>query len=386
MLRAEHGAGSGVSVMDQRLGAWMVCAVAGWFALGCSDEKKAAMSCAPGASVACMCVTGQSGAMTCAASGDGFGACQCESGAGTGGVGGMSGASGASGNGGTSGGGGTAGSGGFVGRDPSMLPTAPSSCPTITEGEVMFGDTKVRVWVGDDGMSLLGPLVIYWHGTCSQPLEAALRGIGSAGIARIKSLGGMVAAIDSPYKSPNNFCPIIAGTEACPGTTTGNGVWCREDYAIADDIVACAIQQVGIDPQRIHTAGMSAGGVMAAAYGFSRSGYLASVTTYSGGGISTIVSPSIQDPNNKYAAMIVHGGPSDGVGAANFQTIAGYYQNELSGSGHFSFICDHGMGHTIPAELGDSTVQFFLDHPFGVTPEPYAGALPTSFPSYCTLP
>lgn len=267
-----------------------------------------------------------------------------------------------------------------------MLPAVPASCPTITEGEVMFGDRKVRVWVGDDGMSMLGPLVIYWHGTCSFPQEAALRGIGAAGIERVKALGGMVAAIDSPYRSPDGFCPIIAATERCPGTTTGNGVWCREDYAAADDIVACAIQQVGIDTRRIHTAGMSAGGVMAAAYAYARSGYLASVTTYSGGGIASVLSPTVQDPGNDYAAMIVHGGASDGVGVANFQTIAGYYQNDLAAMGHFSFICDHGMGHSIPAGLGDSTVQFFVDHPFGVTPEPYASALPASFPSYCALP
>ena len=43
------------------------------------------------------------------------------------------------------------------------------------------------------------------------------------------------------------------------------------------------------------------------------------------------------------------------------------------------------MGHTIPSGLGNSTVKFFEDHPFGVTPEPYATSLPSSFPSYCAL-
>ena len=29
--------------------------------------------------------------------------------------------------------------------------------------------------------------------------------------------------------------------------------------------------------------------------------------------------------------------------------------------------------------------QFMKDHPFGVTPEPYANGLPASFPSYCKI-
>jgi poly(3-hydroxybutyrate) depolymerase len=271
---------------------------------------------------------------------------------------------------------------------PSMLPSTPADCPEIKEGDVMFGGSKVRVWVGDDGMSALGPLVIYWHGTCSDPREVSLAGLGTTGIDRIKELGGMVAAIDSPYKSPDDFCKAlgIPATSKCPGTSTGNGVWCREDFAVADEIVACAIAQVGIDPRRIHTVGMSAGGVMSVEYGDARSGYLASVTSYSGGELPGALHSPVQDPSNKFAAMIVYGGPNDVVGLADFETLANAYQKDLKDRGQFSFICNHGMGHTIPAGIGNSTVQFFEDHPFGVSPEPYADMLPDSFPDYCKLP
>jgi hypothetical protein len=44
------------------------------------------------------------------------------------------------------------------------------------------------------------------------------------------------------------------------------------------------------------------------------------------------------------------------------------------------------MGHTIPSGIGTSTVQFLEDHPFGVSPEPYASMLPDAFPDYCKLP
>ncbi len=273
-------------------------------------------------------------------------------------------------------------------RSPSALPALPANCPEIKEGEVLFGSSKVRVWVGDQGTSRPGPLVIYWHGTCSNPNEVALRGLGAAGIARIKELGGMVAAIDSPYKSPDNFCQAlgIQPTSKCPGTSTGNGVWCREDFDVADAVVACAIQQVGIDTRRIHTAGMSAGGLMAVEYADARSGHLASITSYSGGPLPSLLGAPIQDPDNKFAAMIVYGGPSDVVGLADFERLAETYQAELTQRGHFSFVCNHGMGHTIPAGIGASTLQFFEDHPFGVAPEPYAQALPASFPDYCKLP
>jgi hypothetical protein len=30
-------------------------------------------------------------------------------------------------------------------------------------------------------------------------------------------------------------------------------------------------------------------------------------------------------------------------------------------------------------------VQFFFDHPYGTIPSPYAGGLPASVPSYCSL-
>lgn len=271
---------------------------------------------------------------------------------------------------------------------PSMLPAAPDDCPTLAEGEVMFGDSKVRVWVGDDGMSRLGPLVLYWHGTCSAPVEA-LAGIGLSGIARIKEQGGMLAAVASPYRSPNDFCSGagLPATPACPGTALGNGVWCREDFELADRIVACALQQVGIDPRRIHSAGMSAGGVMSLEYADGRSGYLASVVSYSGGLLPAFLSGvQPQDPSNKFPAMIVHGGTTDVVGAADFEELAAQAQSTLGARGQFSFVCNHGTGHTIPAGIGDSAVRFFEDHPYGAAPEPYAAGLPASFPSYCVLP
>jgi hypothetical protein len=47
--------------------------------------------------------------------------------------------------------------------------------------------------------------------------------------------------------------------------------------------------------------------------------------------------------------------------------------------------CNHGGGHCgAPANDIAAQWQFCKDHPFGVSPDPYASGLPSSFPSYCT--
>jgi hypothetical protein len=82
--------------------------------------------------------------------------------------------------------------------------------------------------------------------------------------------------------------------------------------------------------------------------------------------------------------MLFYGGANDMV-IINFadQTMA--YHDWMTMNGHFSFMCNHNMGHTVPATGVDSAYQFLQDHPFGTYPDPYAKALPSGFPSYCSL-
>jgi hypothetical protein len=51
--------------------------------------------------------------------------------------------------------------------------------------------------------------------------------------------------------------------------------------------------------------------------------------------------------------------------------------------------CDHGGGHCglplLPADVANSGWQFMVDHPFGVSPEPYAAGIPATFPKYCKV-
>ena len=139
-----------------------------------------------------------------------------------------------------------------------------------------------------------------------------------------------------------------------------------------------------IDARKIHSMGMSAGGLQTTAFSFLRSSYLASVATYSGGLPGGIVIPD-EEPGNPFAALIFFGGASDTYGTLDFAAASAAYYDALLADGRFAGLCDHGGGHDIPLDAAPSVVEFFAAHPFGTSPSPYADGLPASFPAYCSL-
>ena len=254
---------------------------------------------------------------------------------------------------------------------PSALPQPTGPCPEFTEGLLTFQPAgiparKVRIYISSAAKTLDGPLVFYWHGTGSSPTEAAT-GIGTTQIDAIKALGGLVAA---PERDPNS------GTWPWYYVASTNR---DDDLRVADEVLACALQKVGVNTSRIHSLGMSAGGLNTTQMSYRRSNYLASVATYSGGMMSSIPT---QNTNNKFAAMIFHGGPSDQV-VISFQTASQNYYNDLKSKSQFAMICNHGNGHKIPTDARAAVWQFFQAPPFGTVPSPYAGGLPSTMPSYC---
>ena len=261
------------------------------------------------------------------------------------------------------------------GPRPSALPTPTGTCPDFIDGTVSFDPAgveprDVRIWISNAAGELDGPLVFYWHAYTSQPEEAAY-GLQQAAIDDILARGGMVVA---PASDPNSG--------QFPWYQIG-GTGLEYDQLLADEILACAIEQVGVDTRHIHSVGMSAGGLQTSQFSTRRSNYVASAATYSGG---VFFNAPYQDPNNKFPAMIIHGGDSDVFGGqVEFKQTSENWFNQLTNNGNFAFMCDHGGGHTIPPNTGDDIWQFFLDHPYGTVDSPYAGGLPSSFPSWCSL-
>jgi predicted esterase len=256
--------------------------------------------------------------------------------------------------------------------DAKALPTATGTCPAFTTGKNTFAPAgiaprDVLLTIGAEADAKDGPLVFFWHGAGGDPSEAA--GALGPAVAGVTSAGGIVAA---PYHDP------AAGDLPWFLSTGGTR---DDDLRLADEILACAIARKGVDLRRIHSVGFSAGAMNTTQFALRRSSWVASIVVYSGAQIFEV---DPQDATNEYPAMLFYGGPNDQV-VVNFDDASHAYHDWLTANGHFSFLCNHGRGHTVPSDGRASAWQFLQDHPYGASPEPYAAALPAGFPTYCTL-
>lgn len=254
-----------------------------------------------------------------------------------------------------------------------VIPAPTGTCPTITNGDVMFAPAGIpprMVNIAMNPAKTGGPLILYWYATGSNPNEAGYA-LGATE-QQILGAGGIVA---TPYADP----------------TAGQFEWFivnmspkLDDFILADEIVGCMAQANLIDTTHIHSMGMSAGALQTTAVSFLRSNWVASVATYSGGVPAGYSAPASQDPANKFAALIFDGGATDDVFNVDFQAASQAYKAMLDADGHYTALCDHNMGHSIPVDAAPSVARFFADNGFGQWPSPYqSSGLPSGFPSYC---
>ncbi len=246
------------------------------------------------------------------------------------------------------------------------------TCPTLATGTITVSGQSVSIWAGTKG-STPAPVLFYWHGTGSTAAEA--QAFMGTQIAEITGEGGVVASFSTSTKT---------------GTDTGDAVWYTGDFAMADQILACAVKQLNIDTRKVYTAGCSAGGLQSGAMLFARSAYLAAVMPNSGG---EVIAGRFPLENAHVPSLITtHGGTSDNV-VISFATASATLDMDVASKaasssppGGFVVDCNHGGGHcAAPAADIAAQWQFCKDHPFGVSPEPYASGLPSTFPSYCTI-
>jgi hypothetical protein len=189
------------------------------------------------------------------------------------------------------------------------------------------------------------------------------------------------------------------------------------DAALFDAVLVCLEQRWGIDEDRVHAMGFSAGSIMADSLGVVRNAAIASIFTWSGaylgfqnnkddlqpamaGGM--IYWPAFET-TNKYAQVIVHGsdgdasctGPSGcdkytvnmgmaGTFVANFNHMGINDSENLPQAGHDVIHCEHDQGHTVAGPGAAAMVRFFADHPRGVVSSPYLNGLPAGpMTDYC---
>jgi predicted esterase len=251
------------------------------------------------------------------------------------------------------------------GSEP-RIPAKPATCPEIKTGTITVNGQQVQLQVGAKVPGKKGPILFYWHGTGSSALEAS-GGLGK-GNSDIIAQGGVLAAFTTTTRK---------------GQNTGNNVWYTGDFEMADQILACAIEQRDIDPRRVYTAGCSAGGLQASAMVYSRSSYLAAAMPNSGG---TTFRYALEDPKHIPTVIATHGAAGRDVVVIDFSTTTATMARDISAKGGFMVVCDHGGGHCgSPAAVKSAQWDFLMAHPFGVTPEPYADGLPAGFPSVCKI-
>ncbi|MBV1860089.1 MAG: hypothetical protein KUG77_16875 [Nannocystaceae bacterium] len=268
-----------------------------------------------------------------------------------------------------------------TGDDPGapQIPDVQGECPefVLAQGDnpanlafpVGAGSRNALVW-HDPNQGGGGPLVFYFHGSGGDPDDATATVTDDA-IAAVLESGGTVIA---PFPDPT------AGTE---WFLVSGGA--QNDMVMMDSMVACAVQDAGVDPYRIHGVGFSAGALHVGISSILRSSYVASTVLYSGGVYSTAASETAATPSS----LIFHGGASDVVSGLSFSGAAQRYYDVITERGGEAVICDHGTGHGYPDNEVDvwrrrDAYNFLIDHPFGVTPAPYAGGLPQWLPPYCS--
>lgn len=179
----------------------------------------------------------------------------------------------------------------------------------------------------------------------------------------------------------------------------------NQEARLFDEVLKCLDQRWGVDRDRVHAVGFSAGAIMADLLGVLRGDQVASIATYSGvyfsnppnvealGMLSSFVSWPAMATGNRYAQLLVHGGPNDHynlyVASLQFDESGKRDATWLNELGHDVVHCDHGGGHTVPSAFNDGggrLVQFFQAHPRGQGASPWrASGLPAGYPGYCVL-
>ncbi|MBX7193410.1 MAG: hypothetical protein K1X94_15250 [Sandaracinaceae bacterium] len=256
------------------------------------------------------------------------------------------------------------------------LPMATGACPDMTAtGMITVAPTGITprdalIWVGPEAAATDGPVVFFWHGAGGSPTEAPYA-LGDA-LDAITTAGGIVVA---PFHDPT--APTFPWFLTTGGTR-------EDDLLVADELLACAEAGVGVDDHHVHSVGFSAGALHTTQMSFRRASYLASVVVYSGGLITSRMPPT-DAPDARFAAMILYGGERDVV-VTSFEDASLRYHDMLARNpGYFGFLCNHGMGHTVPSAARASAWQFLQDHPFGMHPHAYESGLPDGFYAPCTL-
>jgi hypothetical protein len=248
--------------------------------------------------------------------------------------------------------------------DP-VIPEVTGECPTWQSGVISFmGLGNITLEVGAMPSTPSAPMVFYWHGTGSTSGEYAF----------------MAAAVAQGVMQEGGILVSFQDTTGGDGLS-GTAIFGMSDFELTDQLLACAVRDRNVDPRRVYATGCSAGGLFSVAMGAARSGYMAAVASNSGG----FTFPPAWQNDHTPALMTVHGAAGVDVVGVDFSQTSATADMAYKARGAIAIDCDTGGMHCGGGGEAGDIWQFFKDHPFGVTPEPYATGLPASFNSICKI-
>ncbi|MBT9559138.1 MAG: hypothetical protein IV100_24105 [Myxococcales bacterium] len=169
------------------------------------------------------------------------------------------------------------------------------------------------------------------------------------------------------------------------------------DIVLFDDLLSCLAAQYDVDLKRVYTLGFSQGALFSTRLVLLRSEVLAGAALWSGGlgstgGLLEVVRFEYESPKRKIPVLAVAGGatdlwPNEQLPLVNFQTGTTELAAALRADGHAVVDCNHGLGHTIPADGLQWGLPFLFSHQWTEDgASSYFGADGKEFPKYCTMP
>ncbi|NCG21593.1 MAG: hypothetical protein GWP91_21475 [Rhodobacterales bacterium] len=212
------------------------------------------------------------------------------------------------------------------------------------------------------------PVMFYWHGL----------GDSASNMDRALSAQDLADEHQAVIVIPYSTDPFLITWDFI-----SNG---GDDVVPFDDMRTCLSQELDVDLNRISTAGFSFGALWSTFLALERADTLSAVVSMSGGTDASLGMPYVT-PASQVPVLVMWGGSADifdmSVFVVDFEANSANFSSGLQNDGHFVVECDHGLGHTVPADFMDIMVPFAFDHTYGKS-SPFASGI-SGFPSYCSI-
>ncbi len=251
-----------------------------------------------------------------------------------------------------------------LGPQPPTPAAYAGTCPAFgdkTDFESAGYTRKVLVRLPADPVG--APVWFNWHWLGG----SANQGLRYQELELATDAGFIVIAPDSRDDEPFEW-PFVEGDDPTP------------DLQLFDDLLSCLHETYQVDLNRVHSTGMSAGGLWTTYLLMNRSTVLASAAPLSGG---TQPFQPYTTPERDLPVLITWGGPSDLYNGLSFALASTDLSEALIEDGHSVAHCVHDDGHNLPPGGTEYTIRFFQDHPWGTETVSLNG---DAYPDFCGMP